>query len=62
MEIQIVNKKALESILNEDGAKVAGNANGMLACDGCSCDTGSDWVNSICGQPEWRAGWSKSTC
>lgn len=65
VKIDIINQKALENLLSESGApSEAGGAapNGVLACDGCSCDTGSDWVNNICPSPEWIIAWKKATC
>jgi hypothetical protein len=60
MKVNVINKKALENHLDNLGKN--GNRDDILACDGgCSCDTGSDWVNSICGA-EWVVGWKKSTC
>jgi hypothetical protein len=65
MKIEIINQKALESLLSEPEvpSETGGaGANGMLACDGCSCDTGSDWVNQVCPSPEWVVSWKKATC
>ncbi|MBW9266308.1 MAG: hypothetical protein K1563_12380 [Candidatus Thiodiazotropha sp. (ex. Lucinisca nassula)] len=60
MEIKVINKKALENYLTEMSS--GDNREDILACDGgCSCDTGSDWVNDICPN-EWVVGWKKSTC
>ena len=60
MKIEIINQKVLKDLLSE--SKEVGEED-ILACDsGCSCDTGSDWVNQICPAPEWVVGWKRATC
>ncbi len=59
MEIIIINEKVLDNLLSE--TEEIENED-ILACDGgCSCDTDSKYVVTICPR-EWYAGWAKATC
>ena len=60
MKLEIINQKCLESLIY-DSSQIHDEE--IMDCDGgCTCDTGSDWVNNICPAPEWVVGWKKATC
>lgn len=63
MKLEVINYEALETLMSRSVTTQDDGYDIDFGCDGgCSCDTGSDWVNNICPAPEWVVGWKKATC